>query len=140
MEKRITTEATVANLETLRDFVGQTCQECGGEAEACSDLELAADEAATNVVLHGYKDLPPGPIELIVACEGDEVAVTIVDQGRAFSPEKVPPPDLTSPWQERSVGGLGWHFIREMMDAVEYHPGTERGNRLVLRKRVRPAA
>jgi serine/threonine-protein kinase RsbW len=67
-------------------------------------------------------------------------SVTIVDLARPFSPSQIPPPDLTSPWEERQVGGLGWHLIQEMMDEVTYHPNQQAGNRLTLRKRLPPAA
>jgi anti-sigma regulatory factor (Ser/Thr protein kinase) len=44
-------------------------------------------------------------------------------------------PDLDAPASERRPGGLGWYFIRELVDRIEYEPGRERGNRLTLVKR-----
>jgi serine/threonine-protein kinase RsbW len=140
MEQKIARDGTLDNLQALRDFVGAHCLDCEGDADACHALELAVDEAVTNVVLHGYDGLPPGPIELTFACTDGEAVVTITDRGQPFVPEKIPPPDLHSAWEERQVGGLGWHLIQEMTDEVRYFPDNQAGNRLVLRKRLRPAA
>jgi serine/threonine-protein kinase RsbW len=137
MEKRIERVATLENLQALRDFVTDACRACGGDSAACDALELAVDEACTNVVVHGYDGLEPGPMELIVRCDANGAEVTIMDHGHGFSPDDIPAPDLDSPWQERQVGGLGWHIIQQMMDGVAYQADAQAGNRLVLRKRLR---
>lgn len=139
LEKRVTLEARLENLQALRDFVAQACQESGGDEAACNMLELAADEACANVVMHGYRDMEPGPIEVIFRFDGETAAVTIVDFARPFSPDDAPAPDLDSPWENRRVGGLGWHLIRQTMDGVEYAANPQGGNRLTLRKRLRAA-
>ena len=136
--QEIEREARLENLEELREFVVKSCQECGADESACGALELAVDEVCANLVMHGYKDMQPGPIRLAVACDDERAEVTIVDFGHAFSPDDIPEPDITAGWEDVSVGGLGWHLIRQTMDEIEYKADSAEGNRLTLRKRLHP--
>jgi anti-sigma regulatory factor (Ser/Thr protein kinase) len=73
-----------------------------------------------------------------LAYQPGEVHVDVEDEGKPFDPLQVPPPDLHSPLQERQVGGLGIHFIKQLVDEVTYARVDGR-NRLHLTKRL-PAA
>ena len=55
------------------------------------------------------------------------------DNGAAFDPLSVPAPDLTTSLDERAVGGLGLHLVRNLMDRVSYSRAGER-NQLTLVK------
>jgi anti-sigma regulatory factor (Ser/Thr protein kinase) len=61
---------------------------------------------------------------------GDSVAVEVEDDGRPFDPLQVPPPDLTLSLEQRPIGGLGIHLIRNLMDEVSY---ARRDGRNVLK-------
>lgn len=111
-----------------------------GRAHALSDdvihaLNLALDELITNVIVHGYEDAQPHPISVRLWRDDDTVGVEMEDDGRAFNPLEVPPPDLDAPIEERKVGGLGLFLVRAMMDQVEYRREQDR-NIVTLRKRV----
>jgi serine/threonine-protein kinase RsbW len=99
-------------------------------------INLALDEVMTNVVRHGFDD--PAGQELVAEIEvrKEELTTVVTDQGRPFSPLEAPPPDLTAPLSERSLGGLGIHLIRSLMDGVEYRREGQK-NVLTLRKRIR---
>ncbi len=130
-------EARLDNLVRFRDFVEQACLRFGVDRAACFDLKLAVDEACTNIVLHGYHGREPGPIRLEVDRGAETMTVTIIDHGRSFCPDALPEADVTSSWQERPAGGLGWHLIRRVTDGVESRADEEHGNRLVLVKRLK---
>jgi serine/threonine-protein kinase RsbW len=133
-EAEIRCEARLENLEFFRAFVEQACRKAGGGPAACFDLKLAVDEACTNIVLHGYRGVPPGEIALAFRDEPERIVVTITDRAAPFAPEKIPAPDRAPGWEERPASGLGWHLIQRTMDSVEYRPDAEKGNRLVLVK------
>jgi serine/threonine-protein kinase RsbW len=99
-------------------------------------LNLALDEVVTNVVRHGFDD--PAGQELLaqVTIDNGELTTVVSDPGRAFNPLEVAPPDLTAPLAERTLGGLGVHLIRSLMDSVEYRRDNGK-NVLTMRKRVR---
>jgi serine/threonine-protein kinase RsbW len=97
------------------------------------DLRLAAEEVLTNLMKYGHDDAAEHWVRVRVARVDDEAILEFTDDGRPFDPLTAKPPDLTDP--ERSVGGLGIHLVRALVDAAEYaRLGSE--NVLTLRKRV----
>ncbi len=135
MRTETSVEARVESLAAVRAFVEEACRRAGAAASACFDLKLAVDEACTNIIEHGYAGRPAGSIALACEADGDGLRVTIVDSGRPFSPSELAPADVTSGWEERRVGGLGWHLIRHSVDEIDYGPDPAGGNRLTLVKR-----
>lgn len=129
--------ARLEDLEGLHDFVAAACREAGADESVASAFALAVEEACTNIVVYGYQDMPPGPIALTFQAEGGQIVITIADNARPFSPDSVPPPDLTTDLEDRQIGGLGWHLIRHMVDEVhhEFKPNG-RGNVLTLIKKL----
>ncbi len=119
----------------FRNFVEDACRRAGADESVCFDLKLVVDEVCSNIVVHGYEGVPPGPIVLSFTVVGDEIVITIADHAQPFNPKDAPIPNFDVPASERRPGGLGWHLVRELVDRIEYEPGPERGNRLTLVKR-----
>jgi anti-sigma regulatory factor (Ser/Thr protein kinase) len=132
--RTLTRPATTGHLRELRAFVESAAADAGIDRETAASLALAADEACSNVVEHGYAGGEPGPITLTVELAHGAARVAIADRGRPFPPDAAPPPDLDSDWRERPIGGLGWHLIKSLVDRVEYESDPERGNQLTLHK------
>ena len=89
-------------------------------------FELALEEVFVNVAMHGARDDRPSTVWITLArCDGN-VELTLSDDGPAFDPLSLPTPDLNAPLEERDVGGLGVHLVREMMDGVSYAHIDER--------------
>jgi serine/threonine-protein kinase RsbW len=132
--------ATPSSLGTLLAFLDDTCKEAGLDEDISFAIRLAGEEACTNIVNHAYRGLPPGPISLQLRCEPGQVILVVEDRAPLFPPEDAPPPDLTSDWETRREGGLGWHLIRQVMDEVRHAPIAGGGNRLELVKRRATAA
>lgn len=122
----------------FRDFIEDACRRVGADESVCFDLKLVVDEACSNLVVHGYEGLEPGPIGVSFACEGEEIVITITDRAPPFDPKLAPIPKLDGPVSERRPGGLGWHLIRQLVDRIEYQADENRGNRLTLVKRFVP--
>lgn len=127
-------DATLDNLERVRDFVEAAGVELGASRTALADLKLAVDEAVTNVVLHGYRG-EGGPVTISIVGDGADVVVRIRDQAAAFDPSVQPDPKLDTPLEERAFGGMGLFLIRKMTDAMEFAALKEQGNELRLLKR-----
>lgn len=130
----ITVEATLDALATISDFVVARARAAGLDEHAVWEVQLAVDEAATNVIQHSYA-ATTGLITVVTAITDHTFEVILRDRGRAFDPADVPDPDLVSPLEERKTGGLGIYLMRKLMDQVEFRfEGGE--NILVMRKHI----
>ena len=127
--------AELKNLAVIRSFVQESAAVLDVAPAIISDLLLAVDEAATNVITHGYRG-QQGTIEIEVKREAVDVVVHVRDNAPPFDPTNVPSPDLTRPLEERSPGGLGIYLIRQYMDEVIYRLMPQGGNELILKKRI----
>jgi serine/threonine-protein kinase RsbW len=125
--------AELKNLATIRQFVEETALALRVDSKAIPDIVQAVDEAATNIVVHGYFG-QPGDIEIEIRPENNSLVVALRDQARSFDPTTVPPPDLTLPLEERPFGGMGVFLIRHFMDEINYRVPAQGGNELVLVK------
>lgn len=81
---------------------------------------LAFDEVLTNIISYGFLDGGTHKITASMVLAGDRLEAEIVDDGIAFDPLARPAPDLDAPVEDRNIGGLGIHFVRTVMDAVDY--------------------
>jgi serine/threonine-protein kinase RsbW len=136
MEKRppLLIAAELKNLSSIRTFVEEEAAALGAQPKAVADMLLAVDEAATNIMVHGYQGRP-GAIEIEVSRRQDDLVVRLRDQAAPFDPNQVPPPDLTLPLEERPIGGLGVYLITRLMDEMQHRIRPEGGNELILVKK-----
>jgi len=126
--------ADPTNLATIRRFVQETATALEGDPAAISQVVLAVNEAATNIMIHGYRN-QPGVIEIEVGRKEDALIVCLRDQAPPFDPDTTPPPDLTLPLEKRSFGGMGVHMIRQLVDEVTHRLTPQGGNELTLIKK-----
>lgn len=133
--RRLTRAAELDSLAHFRKSIEQCCAELGIDEETAYDLQLAADEACTNVIQHGYAGMNPGSIILEIIPADDEITMRITDFGHPFEPSTAPMPDTNAPLEERAEGGFGLFFIYETMDDVDY-VSNEEGNTLILKRRL----
>lgn len=92
---------------------------------------LAIEELVTNCIKYGY----PAGEEHVIALElrlvDGRLALTVTDDGRPFNPLEAPSPNLDLPPEERPVGGLGIHLLRQLSDGMDYVRVNDR-NRVTL--------
>jgi anti-sigma regulatory factor (Ser/Thr protein kinase) len=132
---RITRAAELESLGIFRDFIAAGCRENEISDDVSYDLQLAADEACTNIIQHGYAGMDPGSIILELNIDSRSVTVLITDFGYPFEPSSAPKPDLEAALEDRPLGGFGLFFIYSTMDSVDYQT-TEMGNTLILKKKL----
>ncbi|HRQ37332.1 MAG TPA: ATP-binding protein [Chloroflexota bacterium] len=123
-------------------FVAAGAAQAGLDDTAVFHVELACDEACTNVIEHAYAAEDVGDIYISWEVQAGRFMITIHDHGRAFDPATVPVPPTTEAEMMNDgaddfprVGGLGVHFMRKLMDEVQYH-FSEQGNTLTLVKMI----
>jgi serine/threonine-protein kinase RsbW len=126
---RITLPARFASLDSVRDFVHQAAEECGMGYKTVCEVELAVDEAFTNIIEHSYGGESQEQIECICRQTNDRLVVVLKDCGTPFDPTIVPEPDVDATLKMRKVGGLGMFFMNQLMDEVRYSFTTGPGDR-----------
>ena len=134
----ITRTATLDNLPELLATADQACERAGASREVRDAVRLAVEEVSVNVITHGYAEGEPGPITLELDWERCPMTIEIADRARRFNPDTLPAPSLDAAWEDRPIGGLGWHLVRQMVDEVRYRPDPECGNHLTLVKHIHP--
>ena len=124
----------IADVRTLvRDVAGA----CNAPQPCMDDLVQAVDEAATNVILHGYRG-QPGWLDVAAERVGDTIVIKIEDQAPLMDPTLVPEPDLSIPPDRRKPGGMGIHLMRMATDRLEHAPRPGGGNILTMARRLDP--
>jgi serine/threonine-protein kinase RsbW len=100
-----------------------------------NDISVALDEILNNVISYGYSDTADHVIGVELSFDGAEVTAVVTDDGMPFDPLQIAPPKFESELKARRVGGVGVHFVRNLMDQCSYSRLDGR-NQLTLRKRV----
>ena len=127
-------QARLQDLESIHRWLDEFAEQAALDDNVVFALRLAIEEVFVNLVHHGYKNAP-GPVAIALHTFADRVTVTIHDHAPPFLPEQVPHPQLGQDWMTRPLGGLGWHFIREVMDEIRYASNPKSGNVLTLVRR-----
>ncbi len=135
VESSCTFPSDLSQLSALRTFLDTACRRAWNveaDDERLCQLELAAHEAATNIIRHAYQGQPDQPIHLTVEADGETARVTLSHFGRDFDPDAVPAPDFDG----NRFGGFGLYLIGQLVDEVTYIRDDEGrlGIRLFIRR------
>jgi serine/threonine-protein kinase RsbW len=122
-------------LDEIREFVAQVARKGGFSEKAVYSLQLAADEAASNIIEHAYEGVENAYLDVTCDMQDDTIVISMHDRGRSFDPSHVQEPNLTTDLSERQIGGLGIFLMRKIMDTVRYESNPRTGNLLVMTKR-----
>jgi serine/threonine-protein kinase RsbW len=126
--------AELKDLVSMRAFIKESALMLGGDDEPVSELQIAVNEAITNIILPGYQG-KSGFIEIFVERETNDIHLRLLDSAPAFDPTSVPPPDVTVPLERRPYGGMGIHMMRSFSDVLIYRLTADGMNELIFVKR-----
>ncbi len=134
----LTVPGRYEEIQKVCQFMADGAAASGLDQTAVFHIELACDEACTNVIEHAYGGEDRGEITVSWQLDGRSFIIRVHDHGRSFNPDTVPvptlPPDASEP-ENVKVGGLGIHFMRQLMDEVRFAFDDESGNTLTLVKK-----
>src|SRR5437879_12768403 len=94
---------------------------------------MAVSEGAVNAVLHGNGYAPDKKVTLAFERTGEDLVITIRDQGKGLDMSKIPDP--LAPENLLKTSGRGIFLIRSFMDEVQIHP-SQTGTEIKLIKHV----
>ncbi len=137
---RLRVPGLTGRLEEIRAFVSGIARQSGFVEDEVNKIELAVDEACSNVIEHAYDAERTGDIDVSVRTGRDRITVTVSDSGRTFRFDGVPVPDMKQYLSELRVGGLGIYLMRMLMDDVTYRsrPGRNELRMVKYRGRTDP--
>jgi serine/threonine-protein kinase RsbW len=122
------------NLETICDYVSHYAKQAGLNQKEVYAVQLAVDEASTNIMEHGYGHECPERIDITCEILKDGLKVIIYDDAEPFNPETVKEPEINVSLEDVKPRGLGIFLMRRMMDEVHYEPTPDKGNTLTMIK------
>jgi serine/threonine-protein kinase RsbW len=135
-------------LAYIRSLVADLARKVGFPDDEIAKIEMAVDEACSNVVEHAYagKEESPAPtkiwqwkrrdpgIRLDVGAERDRLVIEINDHGKRFDFSTYQPKNMEERIRQMETGGYGVAIMREFMDEVQYSSSDTAGNTLRLVK------
>jgi len=118
---QLTLHGADAGLRQLRTAVAEYCRCEGIEPRSQRRLKVIVDELVSNLLLHARAE---GGQELLIEVELDRTAeglrLCIRDNGQPFNPLEAPAADVTSDLEQRTIGGLGLHLVRQLASNLSY--------------------
>ena len=135
-----TTTLTITNdtacLAQVRDMVQRAITDSHCPNEWGMQVQLAVDEAVTNIIEHAYQGVPygQGTITLCQTIAPDRYQMIIEDNGLSFEPRDQGEIDIQEHVRQGRSGGLGIFLMRRIMDVVDYSFEAGVCNRLLLIK------
>ncbi len=126
----------VSELHLLAGFIDKIGEELSLDAGLVMSLNLAMEEAVSNVIFYAYPDGETNhKIEIIFSKRGKEIYFSIIDSGVPFDPTAKKDADITLSAQEREIGGLGIFMVKKIMDSVVYSREGDK-NILKMKKQI----
>ena len=120
MNDRIVLKNQILEIDRLSEWMEGISQKAGLDHMVAFNINLALEEAVTNIINYAYPEGTEGDIELSFSLTGRTLYFTLSDGGKPFDPTSVPPADISAQAADRPIGGLGIHLVRKIMDDVNY--------------------
>ena len=119
-ERRLEMCNDISEIARLSDFMQEIADEKGLDTSLAASLNLALEEAVTNVIMYAYPEGKKGKVELEAILRDGSIVFVLKDSGTPFDPTAAPEADITLSAEERKIGGLGIFLVRKIMDSVHY--------------------
>ena len=130
---QLTLPAEQDSVAILAEAVESLAEAGDWPADVKFHVDLVLEEITQNIVSYGYPDGRPGQFEVSIGKQGNLLIIVIEDDGIPFDPFSLAVPNTDLSLEERSIGGLGVHFARTLMDAHRYERVADH-NRVELTK------
>ena len=89
-------------------------------------VNIVFDEILNNNISYGFQDDSEHLINVEIELKGERLIITITDDGVPFNPFVKDPPDTKLSVNERDIGGLGIHIVKNLMDEYDYKRNADK--------------
>ena len=114
-------EAEATSLAVLRKVAVAFARSLGAVEDSVEAVAVAVNEAASNSILHGYREAEPGTLRMAASLARNTLAITLSDDGVGDQ----------AGTREGDEVGRGFPLMRALADGVDVSRG-ERGTRVRL--------
>ena len=135
LQRSITLPNDIEEVPQLAAFVDEVCEIVGFDMSTTMSLNLALEEAVVNVMSYAYPSGTTGNVNIEAMANDKRLKFVISDWGTPFDPTAEKEVDTTLSAEERPIGGLGIHLVRQIMDSINYER-IDGMNVLTLRKKL----
>jgi sigma-B regulation protein RsbU (phosphoserine phosphatase) len=118
--RRLTLRNDIDEIPKLHALIQSIAQETDMDHALAMSLNLALEEAVSNVMLYAYPAGSPGQVDIEAAVLDDRIDFRVSDSGVPFDPTVASDPDLAADLKDRPIGGLGIFLVKRIMDDVSY--------------------
>jgi anti-sigma regulatory factor (Ser/Thr protein kinase) len=139
IQKNATFPGRLDSLPAIVELAVEAAETACLNARAIYGVQLAMEEACSNIIKHAYQGQGNGDIECTFVIEQHKLTMILRDYGRPFDPDSIPPPDISARLEERGLGGLGLYFMRQLMDVIHFEFTSDSGNILTMVKCKEPS-
>jgi len=127
-------KSQVSELERIALFLEELGDLYGLSMKVVMNLNLVLEELVTNTIFYSFKDRNDHFIEIYANADDEKISIMIEDDGEPFDPtSKDTPESLGKPIEEQTIGGLGIHLVKNLMDSFTYERVDDK-NRVYLIK------
>ena len=135
MRKNLVLPNNTEEVPRLAAFVEEVCEAVGFGPALTMQINLAIEEAVVNVMNYAYPSGTRGDVSIEASSNDVRLKFTIIDSGSPFDPTARSEVDTTLSANDRPIGGLGIHLVRQIMDSINYER-VDNLNILTLRKNI----
>lgn len=137
MSKNILVElkSNLSEIGRMSETIDEFCASNKLPPDTGFALNLSLEEVITNIIKYAYDDNDEHIILVRLYINRGQVYIEVEDDGRPFNPLEVEPPDIHKPIEERPIGGLGIHLVKNHMDSLDYIRNGDR-NLLIMTKKA----
>ena len=110
------------SLSAIRHYVNDAAAQAGLDKKSAYHLQLAVDEIATNIIVHGYDQAGlAGEVTVQAVINQATLTMSLEDTSAPFDPRHFTRPDhIDKPIKERPIGGLGVFMAMKNVDRFDY--------------------
>ena len=120
MHKKLIVKNNISELERLEDFLEDLQKKWNLPASLMPSVNLALEEALTNVIFYAFEKDSEHEIELDFKRKNNQLTMVISDNGKPYDPTAKTDPDINLSVENRPIGGLGIFLIKQVMDKISY--------------------
>jgi sigma-B regulation protein RsbU (phosphoserine phosphatase) len=119
-EQQIVVKNKFPEMIAVNEKFGTFADDCDIPPSVALKFNVIFDELLSNIISYAYTDDDEHDIEVRMERVGKRLTVTITDDGVPFNPLMVGKPDTELSLEDREIGGLGIHLVRNLVDDACY--------------------